>query len=243
MAVSDWPAGQSRILYMPYLHKEDLEQQLKLYDKANIIFGHFEIEGAELGADNAVIREGLDRRLFDGVDYVWLGHIHKFQEFRQGMAYVGSVIKCDFGETQDQKVFGVLDVTDDENTIFRHWFIDIHQRPMYQITIAESDPDNLYLEEKLPPSLTQPGILLKFVFEGTKEWVDSLDKARFKRRFPHATRIKFETKLWDTDRREQALVTTNMVDRVHAAVKAKNKGEDYLNAGLALAKQAQEVDL
>jgi len=136
-----------------------------------------------------------------------------------------------------------LDITDDHNTIFKSYFIDIPQRPMYQIVIAENNPDNLYLEDKIPASLAAPGVLIKFVIEGTKEWADSLDKQRFRRRFPQALRVKFETRLWDTDRPVTEVTTTNMTDRVHAFIKAKGKGQEYLNVGLMLAKQAQEVDL
>jgi len=235
------------VMYMPFIHREKLIGQFidlcTADKKPAILFGHFEIEGAELAPDNVIMREGIDRTLFDGVEYVWLGHIHKFQEFRPGMAYIGSSVKCDFGEISNRKIFGVLDITTDPDNMFQHRYIEIIQRSMQQVVIAENDPDNLYMETTPPENLTQPGILLKFVFQGTKEWLDSLDKQRFKRRFPQATRVVMENQVWDSDRKPTELVTTNMVDRVHALVTAKNKGKEYLEVGLLLAKQAQEIDL
>ena len=238
-------ASGGKMVYIPYLHRDKLLIELSnaggFTNKPEVIFGHFEIEGAELAPDNAAIREGLDRTQFDGVPVILLGHIHKYQELRPGMFYVGSAVKCDFGEINNRKVFCVLDVTADAG--YKTTFIDIPQRQMQQITIAENNPDNVYLSDNIPPKLKERGILLKFVLEGTKEWVSAIDGGRLRQQFPHATRIVTEKRYWDTDRPATELVTTNMIDRVHGLVKAKSKGLEFLAAGLALAKEAQEIDL
>ena len=54
---SDAEKSRTSVLYMPYLHQDDLLTQLNKYmsktGKPSIILGHFEIEGAELAPDNA----------------------------------------------------------------------------------------------------------------------------------------------------------------------------------------------
>jgi len=231
-------------LYLPYLHREQLLQEYETlvakFGTPTVIFGHFEIAGAELAPDNTKIREGIDRAVFNDVPSVLLGHIHKFQEFRPGFAYIGSSIKCDFGEVNNRKVFGVLDVLPTGPIV---QYIDIPQRPMYQIPIMESNPENLYLATKLPDCLLQPGVLIKFILEGSAEWLGALDKQRFKRRFPQALRVVFEDKKWDTDRQKTEVVTSNIMDRIHEHTKAKNKGKEYLDAGILIGKEVQEIDL
>jgi exonuclease SbcD len=116
--------------YMPFAPKEKILEWFKNVKSNDLVLGHFEIEGAELAPDNMTIRQGL--KLSDITGMCLLGHIHKHQILRQSplVAYVGSNVKCDFGEVNNRKVFAVVGDKVE--------FIDIPQRPMYQIEIHEN---------------------------------------------------------------------------------------------------------
>jgi len=223
------------VQYVPYKKREGIISELT--SSPDMLFGHFEIEGAELAPDNTQMRQGIDRKDVHG-RLIWLGHIHKFQEFRPGFAYIGSCVKCDFGEVNNTKFFGKVDVYSDGQLKIQ--YIELPQRPMYQYDVQEDDPNNLYISENIPKELKQPGILVKFQFIGSHEWVKSIDKNRFRKRFKNALRIECTDRKVDGDRKKTEVSNTSkMEDRVHFHVTEKKKGKEYLAAGLELAKIAQ----
>lgn len=234
------PQQDMRVWYLPYKKQEDILENLHCASSScvpDIVFGHFEIDGAELAPDNTQIRHGVDQKEVPG-RLVWLGHIHKFQEFRAGFAYIGSCVKCDFGEVNNQKVFGKVDIYEDGQMKFQ--YNEIPQRPMYQYNVQEDDPNNLYISEQIPKELKQKGVLIKFKLIGSAEWVKSIDKFKFRKRFKNAVRVVFQDVKVDTDRKKtQEINTSKMEDHVHFHIKEKKKGKEYLTPGLELAKFAQ----
>jgi len=226
------------IKYIPYKNKGEIEEDLK--SPTDATFGHFEIAGAQLAPDNTKIRHGIDAKAVQS-RLTWLGHIHKFQEFRPGFAFIGSTVKCDFGEVNNQKVFGKLDVF--SNGQMKLQYNEIPQRPMYQYEIHEDDPDNLYISERIPKELTEEGILIKFIFVGSPQWIKSINKAKFTKRFKNAVRVVTSDRRLDVDRVDTGLEhsSTKMEDRVHMYVKEKKKGKEYLTSGLEIVKIAQEL--
>ena len=74
------------------------------------IVGHLTAEGAKAGAEETMLAEkpsgwsGMPECLG-----VVLGHIHKPQEVKQGLVYVGTPRCCDMGERNDHKRFIIAD--------------------------------------------------------------------------------------------------------------------------------------
>ena len=229
------------VRHIPYGIKEKVTENLHVSSSScepDMLFGHFEIEGAQLAPDNAQIRQGFKVEEVPG-RLVWLGHIHKFQEFRPGFAYIGSTVKCDFGEVTNTKVFGKIDIYDDGQMKFQ--YNEIPQRPMYQYTVSEDDVNNLYISEQIPKELKEKGVLIKFKLVGSAEWVKSIDKARFRKRFKNAMRVVFDEEKIDTDRKtNEAAISQKMEDRVAFYVADKKKGKEYTKVGMELAQAAQE---
>jgi hypothetical protein len=157
------------------------------------------------------------------------------------------MVKCDFGEVANKKFYGILSVgqtsSDKDTNYIEHMYIEIPQRPMYQIALKEDDPNSLYLAETIPKELLEPGVLIKFVLEGSESWISAIDKQKFKKRFPKALRVFFEHKKIDSDRQKAEITTSNIIDRVYAKVKEKNKDKEHLDMGLLIAKEVQEVEL
>ncbi len=72
-----------------------------------ILLGHFSVQGAM--AHGMALQDGLVNEDIPKVDAAFLGHIHKFQEFKPKHFYVGSPFQQDFGEINETKYVMVLD--------------------------------------------------------------------------------------------------------------------------------------
>ncbi len=108
------------IVCVPYLREgilkkydSDLKEAFKkIYkrksNKKLITTGHFTVYGSDLGGSERDIYigkiEAVPSSVFDGYDYVALGHIHKPQEIRKGVVYSGSPLQLGFNENYQKKV-------------------------------------------------------------------------------------------------------------------------------------------
>jgi DNA repair exonuclease SbcCD nuclease subunit len=72
-----------------------------------VLLGHFSMAGAS--AHGMTLDDGLDTEDIPKIDMGFLGHIHKHQEIRKGLFYVGSPFQQDFGETNEKKYVAILD--------------------------------------------------------------------------------------------------------------------------------------
>lgn len=94
------------------------------YDK--ILIGHLVLEGAiPVGDEIDDITNELHCPLdmFNGYDYVWMGHVHKPQVLKTKnphIAHVGSMDISNFGETDQQKIIVIYDADDPQKFITRH---------------------------------------------------------------------------------------------------------------------------
>lgn len=80
-----------------------------------IFLGHFSLAGAS--AHGMRLNDGLPIDDVPVIDIGFLGHIHKHQEIRKGLFYVGSPFQQDFGETNENKYVAILDT----NTLHVEW--------------------------------------------------------------------------------------------------------------------------
>lgn len=77
------------------------------YD-VNILAAHCYVRGAALSeSDSAFIggTEAVPASLFDGLDYVALGHLHRMQALSPTMWYAGAPMAMSFGDGRDEKGF------------------------------------------------------------------------------------------------------------------------------------------
>ena len=223
------------IKYIPFKSSAEIVEDLKKV--SDVTLGHFEVKGAILAPDNHKLKNEIDMSTVKD-SLIWLGHIHKHQEFAENFAYIGSCVQCDFAEVTEKKVFGSIDVFPDGQ--FTTEYHEIIQRPMHQINIQEDDDNNMYISENIPAHLKEAGVLIKFKLIGSPEWIKAIDKTRFKKRFPNAIRVAIDDVKLDIDRQKSDTPTTTfkMEDRVHMYLSEKKKPKDYLAKGLELAKEA-----
>lgn len=116
----------------------------------NILMAHLAASGAELsesdrtaansaGEDGHVIggSSTVNPALFEGFDYVALGHIHKPQQLAEKVCYSGTPVKYSFGrEEKQQKGVWIFD-TEERSFTFRN-LEDLHSRASVTCTYDEA---------------------------------------------------------------------------------------------------------
>jgi DNA repair exonuclease SbcCD nuclease subunit len=229
--------GDTQIAHIPYIEdKTTLVNVLKNQNtlKSRILFGHCEISGAALGADNHKMRSEIDAKFFLN-ELTLLGHIHKFQEIRPNLVYLGSITKADFGERNDRCAMAIVD-TDSMTT----HYIDIPQRPMLQIEIHENNPNNIYNAETIPNDVDVEGALLKVVFVGSTAWIRTLNRNKFRPRFKNVLKV-----MWEDRRLDVSIPTkskkTSMEERVREYAAEKEFDSETLDVGISIVKDVESI--
>ena len=89
------------------------------FNERNILVTHQFVTGAELSESEDIIVGGTDNvsgEVFDGFDYVALGHIHREQTVgKDNIRYCGTPLKYSFSEAKNIKSVTILDFNDKEN--------------------------------------------------------------------------------------------------------------------------------
>ena len=89
------------------------------FSERNILITHQFVTGAELFESEDIIVGGTDNvsgEVFDGFDYVALGHIHREQTVgKDNIRYCGTPLKYSFSEAKHIKSVTILDFKDKEN--------------------------------------------------------------------------------------------------------------------------------
>jgi len=74
----------------------------------DVLFGHYAVEGFEM-QKNVPVLNGMRLSSFGNFDKVFTGHIHR-RDSQKNVINVGSLVECDFGESDFVHGFYVLDI-------------------------------------------------------------------------------------------------------------------------------------
>ncbi|EDM23142.1 metallophosphoesterase family protein [Caminibacter mediatlanticus] len=126
--------------------------------------------------------EGVSAEIFDGADYVGLGHLHRYQEIKKNVVYSGSILKMSFDENDDKKL--VIIDTDD----FSKKVVDI---PIFrQIKTISGDKKTIKNElEKI--NLSKLKAFVELIFDET---IDNTEVEELKKEFDNIEIIKYSYK-------------------------------------------------
>jgi DNA repair exonuclease SbcCD ATPase subunit len=101
----------------------DPEEILNCHNKIKICLYHGRVNGAELfnkslidGEINKKTNKTITKESFNGYDYVLMGDIHKKQFIKPNMAYSGSLIQQNHGETIEHHGILIWDLVKNEHT-------------------------------------------------------------------------------------------------------------------------------
>jgi hypothetical protein len=100
------------------------ETQYKYRNMRQVLLGHFQVAGCELQTGTAVT--GVPKSLLRKFQLGLLGHIHKPQELVENVYYVGSPFQQNFGEANEDKRVGIVDL----KTLAVEW-IELSGYPVY----------------------------------------------------------------------------------------------------------------
>jgi DNA repair protein SbcD/Mre11 len=154
-----------------------------------ILAAHCSVQGAVYGGERSVML-GSDLVLSGSlvkdprIDYVALGHIHKYQDLNEGLhppvIYPGSIERVDFGEVQDEKYFVIAKIehgsTEYEKRALRgRRFID---------RFARVDSSDNFMEDLLAQLPAQDDLrdaMFRLVIEYPRAWDNLLDEQALRR--------------------------------------------------------------
>lgn len=172
--------GNADIYLLPFFHKEEVTALFPEYkkeitsqekamqvvcnqirehwnpQKRHILMTHALIVNAELSESDRSARVGLatavSKDVFEGFDYVALGHIHKPQVINEQIRYSGSPVKYSFGkEEKQEKCVIVIDTDTMEQKVVP--LKQLHDRRTitgtYEEIVAMEDLENDYLRLKV----------------------------------------------------------------------------------------------
>ncbi|MDD6441114.1 MAG: exonuclease SbcCD subunit D [bacterium] len=172
--------GNADIYLVPFFHKEEVialfpeyKKEITSQEKAmqvvcnhirenwnprkrHILMTHALIVNAELSESDRSARVGLatavSKDVFEGFDYVALGHIHKPQVISEHVRYSGSPVKYSFGnEEKQEKCVIVIDTDTMEQKAVP--LKQLHDRRTitgtYEEIVAMEDLENAYLRLKV----------------------------------------------------------------------------------------------
>ena len=124
---------------VPWIDAENEERAMNFLAnaKADIIGGHFEIQGYDMFR-GAVCPHGLDRSLFKRFEMVVSGHFHT-KSMQDNIHYLGSQMEFFWNDAHDKKYFHVLDTETRELTAVQNPITLFHR-----ITYDDSKQDYLH---------------------------------------------------------------------------------------------------
>jgi DNA repair exonuclease SbcCD ATPase subunit/DNA repair exonuclease SbcCD nuclease subunit len=146
--VTSVKVGNCHFVFLPYLHGATPEQiraeLVKVTDPLEgdlYLFGHYGAKQSKMGAKNMTLPGDYldaDSMLAKQFKHIWMGHIHKAQEFLiDGVPFrhPGSPYICDQGEREDRKGYSIFDT----ETGVEEWIELKPKRRWLSIDLAELD--------------------------------------------------------------------------------------------------------
>lgn len=125
-----------------------------------ILVGHLAIEGSiPVGDEIDDISNELfcPLSMFNGYDYVWMGHVHKPQVMQKNnpyIAHIGSMDISNFGETDHKKQIVIIDCNDKEANFGT---VVLPTRPLVKVNITvpkDTDDTTKYVLDEISKSST-----------------------------------------------------------------------------------------
>ena len=136
------------ILFIPWITPDNSEQSIQTIQdtKAQVAFGHLEVQGFLMAPGMQPSPHGLSASLFDKFDIACSGHYHHRSD-NGTLFYLGSAYEITWADYQDDRGFHIFDTDTRELT-----FIKNPNHMFYKIFYDDKDKQ---LEDVIPANLSQ----------------------------------------------------------------------------------------
>lgn len=147
-----------------------------------VVVGHLALEGSiPIGDEIDDLTNELfcPPDMFNGYDYVWMGHVHKPQVMRKKdpyIAHIGSMDISNFGETDHKKHIVVFNCAEDNG-----WSIEyLPTRPLQKITVSipkDTEDTTAYVLEEIKKAGIQDKAIVRVDIALTAPELKSVNKS------------------------------------------------------------------
>jgi DNA repair exonuclease SbcCD nuclease subunit len=153
--------------------KDDVKMKKSLSELrgCEYLFGHFDINGFQLGSGWEEVSAVASTDTFKNFSYVLSGHYHLAQEKQIGdtkFIYCGSPYTIDFGESDQSKRVMIIDTEKKE-------FRSINTNMTYHKTLTIKAGEDFPV---IPDEEIENGVEYRYKLVGTKEEIKDLEKAK-----------------------------------------------------------------
>lgn len=153
------------MLLIPYYHDHEiLKKIIEKGESGSILVGHLEVGGFDYG-NGYICKEGLQISELSKFKKVISGHFHAFQE-KENLVYLGTPFSHSFGESNQKKYIGTLNVATKE--------LSLEESPFRHHITMEID-----LEKGEHLILCGKEHLYRVFLKGQKEKISEFDKKQF----------------------------------------------------------------
>lgn len=149
-----------------------------------VLTSHVTVQGALYGNERSVMLGRdlvISPALFKDprLDYVALGHIHKFQDLNKGkhppVVYSGSIERVDFGEINDTKGYVIAEV-DKDATTYQFHKLEGRKYISVEVEIEEEEDITGQIMKKLPAEDVIENAIFRLVLSYPRKWEALIDE-------------------------------------------------------------------
>ncbi len=147
-----------------------------------VLIGHLAIEGSiPIGDEIDDLANELfcPLNMFEGYDYVWMGHVHKPQVMKKKnpyIAHIGSMDISNFGESDHKKYIVIFNCAEENGWIAEN----LPTRPLQKIVVSvpkDTDDTTAYVMEELKKAGVQDRAIVRVEVALTSPDLKSVNKA------------------------------------------------------------------
>lgn len=144
--IQNYSISNEIVNIVPLEHNGSLEylEKLKRKDTINILLSHNEFIGSQTPA-GYIFEDGLDSKpLSESFDFVFNGHIHKYQQFQNNVFNIGSPLHQDWGDKWQDKGFLILNTETKNVEFIKTKYPEFREINESELTKYEGDTYNYY---------------------------------------------------------------------------------------------------
>lgn len=186
---------------------QSIRDRVDLSDRHVILAHAFIAGGMETDSEERLSMIGgspyVDQSVFDGFDYVALGHLHQPQQVKRlNVQYSGSLLKYSFSEARHKKSVTIVNLAEKDSVTFKRHLLE----PKRDLRIVEGTFHDIMTKTEASDDY----LLVRL--DDTEEVIDPMSDLR--KKFPNILRLEYKRTHRDValDELDQTPVTERMSD-------------------------------